>query len=199
MRGAALLVLCAGCFPSISDRFVCAVDADCESGRTCQAELCLPETDVGVDAGPIDMPQIEAPPDAPVDARVCAGGDARATDAAGRCFVAFRTAVKTRAAAELACKADAMELAIVTSAASNVVVQSLVTGIDAYLGATDAVTETQFLWPDGTGLTFSNFRAGEPNNGNGTLQEDCLVIEGGKGGTWDDRPCDRAIAYVCSF
>ena len=127
-----------------------------------------------------------------------ARGDANADDG-GNCFVAFKVAKKTRAAAELACEADLMTLAIITTAASNATTQSLIAGLDAWLGATDVVTENAFLWPDNTPLTFKNFRAGEPNNGDGGGQEDCLVIEGGKGGSWDDRSCAVVAAYVCSF
>ncbi len=92
-----------------------------------------------------------------------------------------------------------MNLAIINSAAGNTTVQSLIIGLDSWLGATDAVTEATFLWPDNTPLAFTNFRAGEPNNGDGNGQEDCLVIEGARGGSWDDRPCGLVLSYVCSF
>ena len=92
------------------------------------------------------------------------------------------------------------------SAAQNAVVQTLVAGVEAaFLGATDAAVEGTFRWPDGSGFTFTNFRAGEPNNGGGQFQEDCVVIEGTRGGSWDDRPCapppvgTGSYAYVCQF
>jgi len=201
----AVLVMLAGCFPRPSDALLCAVEADCADGRTCEQGFCVIAPDAGIivdQEPPIDAPA--SPPDTAPDApppRPCIGGDANATDADGNCFVAFRAGAnrKTRAAAALACQADEMELAIIESAASNTTVQSLIPGLDAWVGATDAVTENTFLWPDNTPLTFTNFRLGEPNNGAGNGQEDCLVIEGGKGGSWDDRPCNFVFAYVCGF
>lgn len=146
---------------------------------------------------------IDAPP--PPDARACAGGDAHAVDpSTGSCLFIVRAA-KTRADAAATCAANAAHLAIIKSAATNAVAQSLAAGADAFLGATDAASEGVYLWPDGTGLVFQNFRAGEPNNGGGQFQEDCLVIEGARGGSWDDRPCapppagSGVYAYVCQL
>ncbi|MBX3161673.1 MAG: hypothetical protein KF773_37275 [Deltaproteobacteria bacterium] len=143
-----------------------------------------------------------APPDAPPDARPCAGGDNRATDATGTCFLYFASA-KTRANAEADCIAHDAHLAKILSAEQNAVVRSITGGTVAFLGATDAVAEGTFLWPDNTPLTYTNYRAGEPNNGSGQYQEDCLVIEAA--GTWDDRPCapppvnSGSYAYVCGY
>ena len=170
--------------------------------------LTRPDAFVPVDTAPSDARPIDAAIDAPPpppDARACAGGDAHAVDpSTGSCLFIFR-APKTRADAAAACAANAAQLATVKSAATNAVVQSLAAGADAFLGATDAVTEGAYLWPDGTGLVFQNFRAGEPNNGGNQFQEDCLVIEGARGGSWDDRPCapppagSGVYAYVCQF
>src|SRR5215470_11497857 len=77
------------------------------------------------DAAPIDA-AIDAPP--PPDARACAGGDAHAVDpSTGGCFFIFR-AGKTRADAEATCGANTAHLAIIKSAATNAVVQSLASG-----------------------------------------------------------------------
>jgi len=171
--------------------------------------LTRPDAFVPRDGARSDAPLVDAPIDAapppPPDARACAGGDARAVDpSTGSCFFIFR-AGKTRADAEATCAANTAHLAIIKSAATNAVVQSLASGADAFLGATDGLTEGVYLWPDGTGLAFQNFRAGEPNNGGGQFQEDCLVIEGARGGSWDDRPCapppagSGIYAYVCQF
>ena len=46
------------------------------------------------------------------------------------------------------------------------------------------------MWDDGTASPrSSNFNTGEPNNGSGTYQEDCIVMRGDKADVWDDRPC----------
>lgn len=187
---------------------MCEVASDCEPGRICDQGFCVKTngsggTEFAIDAATSADAAI-APPDSPPDARLCAGGDARATDENGACFVFF-SAKKTKADAAASCTSQSMHLAIIRSAATNATVQSLVVGVDAFIGASDAVTEGQFLWPDGTGLTFTKFRAGEPNNANGQFQEDCLIIEGALGGTWDDRACapppvnTGVFAYVCQF
>lgn len=201
-----VLVVFAGltaCFPTRSDELTCGVTAECEAGRVCESGFCVvgPDAAVIVESPPVDAPTVmpDTTPDAPP--RPCTGGDANASDAAGHCYVAFKLAAnrKSRPNAELACEALDMTLAIVTTADGNTTAQSLITGLDAWLGATDVAVENTFVWPDDTPVTFENFRAGEPNNGDGNGQEDCLVIEGGKGGTWDDRPCSLVFAYVCGF
>jgi len=152
----------------------------------------------------IDTPPVDTPP---VDAAPCVGGDVRATDqATGACYVFF-LAPLTREDARLSCLTlGATTLLVsVNTVDENTLVKQLIGNNLAFLGGTDAVTEGAYLWPDGTGLTFMNFNAGEPNNGNGAVEEDCLVMHGELGGTWDDRPCapvagiqvPGAYSYVC--
>lgn len=163
---------------------------------------------VPVDAGggeltPSDA-EIDAPPDAPIDARPCTGGTAAATDQNGTCFVFFPGPL-TWNAAQAACVANTSQLAMIKSAQTNQVVTTLIGTADAFVGANDRVTEMAFVWLDGTGLAgYSNWRAGEPNDGS-TNGEDCMIIEGETAGTWDDRPCEPppdgagAYAYVCQY
>lgn len=139
------------------------------------------------------------------DARPCMGGAAHVQAPGGSCFI-LMTGPKPRADAEADCVALGGHLASVTSAADSAAVTTLVAATPAaFLGATDLATEGTYLWPDGTPLTFTNWRTGEPNNGNGQYQEDCLVVVGTLGGGWDDRPCapppagSGSYAYVCSY
>lgn len=141
----------------------------------------------------------------PIDARPCMGGIAAKQEPGGACFVLF-LGPKTRADAELDCVALGGHLATVKTAASNAIVASLVIAIPtAFLGGNDLVAETAYVWPDGTAVSYTNWRAGEPNNGNGGFEEDCMVIQGLLGGVWDDRPCapppagTGSYAYVCSY
>lgn len=154
-------------------------------------------TDATADAAPV--------PDAPPDARPCTGGDAHMADSTGACFVFFLTP-RLYADAQTACAAIAAHLATVPDAATN----TLITGLAAntasvYIGATDAVTEGTFLWQDGSAVTYTNWRTGEPSNGQGQYQEDCVVIQPMLAGVWDDRPCAPppanagSYAYVCQY
>jgi hypothetical protein len=152
---------------------------------------------------------IDAPP---IDARLCAGGDARATDALGSCFVYFIGPL-TYLNAETACTAFGSRLAVIKTAATNATVRSLIAQTDAWVGGTDSASEGSFTWlrnpldPITVGVTYTNWRTGEPNNQGGTNPdgEDCMIIEGDQDGTWDDRPCapppagTGEYAYVCQF
>ncbi|MBA3458513.1 MAG: C-type lectin domain-containing protein [Deltaproteobacteria bacterium] len=178
------LVLAAGCGAELTDD---------------KKQNLVPDSGLTIDAA------IDALP--PVDARPCTGGDARMQDPSGTCFILF-TGPKIRADAEADCVALGGHLATVKSATSNTTVTALVANTpSAFLGATDLTTENTFLWPDGSALTYTNWRTGEPNNGGtgATYQEDCVVIQGMLGGVWDDRPCapppagSGSYAYVCSY
>ncbi|HEX7701703.1 MAG TPA: C-type lectin domain-containing protein [Kofleriaceae bacterium] len=159
---------------------------------------------VGADSGVDSMPLLI---DAGPDARGCTGGDSHATDSDGNCYLFF-AGPKTFPQAKTACAAVPAHQVKITSASQNAVVAQLSLGSDAFIGATDAVTEGTFLWDDGTPLTFTMFGTGEPNNGSGVYEEDCLVMAGKRtpADTWDDRPCTTGIvanagsySYVCEY
>ncbi len=176
----------------------------------CHAELADPQINQQsqLDAATSDtLPVDAAPADMAVDARPCTGGQASGTDpATGTCFVFF-SAPLPYAQAEAACANIAAKLAVIKSVVTNTHVLGLVGTADAFIGATDRTTEGTFLWLDNAAdpltATYTNWRAGEPNNG-GTDGEDCAIIEGARMGTWDDRPCvvtgaAGAYAYVCQY
>jgi hypothetical protein len=152
----------------------------------------------------------EPPLDPPADARPCMGGQASAVDTStGACFVYF-TGPLTYNEATTACTTFGAQLAVVKSAQTNAAVLSIVGATDAFLGADDRTVEDTYRWRgdvnDPVSAGYTNWRTGEPNNGNDTHEEDCMIIEGARGGTWDDRPCDPtqvatagAYAYVCQF
>jgi hypothetical protein len=159
---------------------------------------------IGADGNTADSGHVT--PDASPDARVCAGGDAHSSDGTN-CFLFFATP-KTWAQAKAACDALPAQLAKISNAAQNTIVAQLSLDADSFIGATDAVTEGTFLWEDGTPLTYTHFATGEPNNGSGQYQEDCLVMAGKHTppDAWDDRPCTTGIVagagsypYVCEY
>ncbi|MFN0252161.1 MAG: C-type lectin domain-containing protein [Kofleriaceae bacterium] len=156
----------------------------------------------GTDSAPIDA----TPIDATIDARPCDGGQARGTDPSTGTCVVFFSAPLPYLQAETACNAIAAKLVVIKSAQTNTHVLGLVGNVvDAFIGASDRTTEGTFLWLDNAADPlsggFTNWRAGEPNNG-GVAGEDCAIIEGELMGTWDDRPCagiGGAYPYVCQY
>jgi hypothetical protein len=100
-------------------------------------------------------------------------------------------------------------LAFLMNAAVDAFAEQMVGTTNTWIGLTDRVTEGTFVWDDGTPLAFTNWHAGEPNNGGSgaTYQEDCVIIAGERvGKQWDDRPCDASevptsgsFAYLCQY
>uniref|UniRef100_A0A8C4HRM7 C-type lectin domain-containing protein n=1 Tax=Dicentrarchus labrax TaxID=13489 RepID=A0A8C4HRM7_DICLA len=64
----------------------------------------------------------------------------------------------------------------------------------AWIGLTDRVTEGVWKWVDGTPLTTSFWRSGEPNNYYGR-NEDCVEIT--NNGGWNDLVCENEINWIC--
>jgi hypothetical protein len=122
------------------------------------------------------------------------------------CFLFF-TGPLPAAQAETQCEMTGAHLAKIETADADAVAELVVGTKDTYIGATDQAVEGTFLWGDGSSLTFTNWRAGEPNNGGASgIAENCAVIAGAKAGKgWDDRPCALqasgagTYAYLCSF
>lgn len=153
---------------------------------------------------PVDGPaQSDGPP---VDARVCAGGDARTTDpATGHCYILF-VVPQIRDVARTTCSNLNGRLASVDSANENAVIAGLIGPNDAFLGGNDEAVEGTFVWDDGTSFLLTNWNTGEPNNALGMFEEDCIVMLNNTTaapGKWDDRPCapgpvgTGSYAFVC--
>jgi len=139
-----------------------------------------------------DAPQIDAPIQGP-DAQACVGGDTRSIDAAtGACYVLFNTPM-TRNAARTVCQGlgAGTRLASIQSASEATVITNLVGATPAaFLGGSDETLEGTFVWDDGSSVQLTQWNTGEPNNGAGMFEEDCIVILGATlAGKWDDRPC----------
>jgi hypothetical protein len=154
------------------------------------------------DAQPADTVRDAVTIDAPL---ACVGGDTRATDpTTGACYVFF-TGPVIRDVARSMCEAlgPGTTLATVQTAGEITLIASLIGTSTAFLGGGDEAVEGTFRWEDGTGVMLANWNTGEPNNALGSFEEDCMVVLGGVGGTWDDRPCAPppvdlgAYGFVC--
>lgn len=60
------------------------------------------------------------------------------------------------------------QLATVSSTAQNKFFQSNLTTSNGWIGLSDAISEGNFTWNNGTQLSYSNWQSGEPNNFGGT-------------------------------
>ncbi len=140
---------------------------------------------------------------APADAQPsfdgpCGEGDASFEDANGVCYEYF-FATKDWAGARSACQQLGGDLARIDDLATNGILASLVPTAfpNAWLRGTDALSEGAWNWA-GEQMSYQNWRAGEPNNGGGgAAQENCMIIESNKGGSWDDRTCLELNSYLC--
>lgn len=90
------------------------------------------------------------------------------------------------------------QLATVKSASDLDAIKPILAGNTAWLGASDAETEGQWKWVDGTAMDYSNWASGEPNNGGG--DEDALQIYSSPLGKWNDFPGEAPMsAYVIEY
>jgi hypothetical protein len=148
----------------------------------------------------------DASSDGLVDGRPCTGGTTAMTGPDGSCFV-FVATPKTYLLAKAACEAMNAHLAYIKSAALDTFAEGFIGAVDTWIGGSDRATEMTFVWEDGTPFVFTNWHTGEPNNGGGTYQEDCVIIAGARvDKQWDDRPCDATevatsgnFAYLCNY
>lgn len=135
------------------------------------------------DARPADAPPI------PIDARACLGGDSRSVDpATGACYVFFATPM-TRDAGRTVCQGLGARLASIQSATESTLITNLIGATLAFIGGSDEALEGTFVWEDGSPFQLTKWNTGEPNNGAGMFEEDCVVVHGELAGVWDDRPC----------
>ncbi|WAS90690.1 CotH kinase family protein [Nannocystis punicea] len=69
-----------------------------------------------------------------------------------------------------------------------------IAGNDWWIGLNDLDTEDDFVWTDGTPLSFTAWNEGEPNNAG---EEDCVNLPAWTAGLWNDLPCDSPRPYIC--
>ncbi|CAH1794591.1 unnamed protein product [Owenia fusiformis] len=69
---------------------------------------------------------------------------------------------------------------------------------NAWLGGNRIGREhPDFRWQDGTGMSYTNWAPGEPNNGGiGGPEQECMIIREDDG-KWDDIECDLEKIGIC--
>jgi hypothetical protein len=143
----------------------------------------------------------------PPDAQPCVEGDVQ-IEGGGSCYMLFLTR-STWDTARLACQALGGHLATAASQAENDLFSSIAPSVagsgdeDVWIGGTDQAVEGTWVWDNGEPMTFEGWRLDplEPNDGGdgpgGAKIENCMIIEGDRGGTWDDRDCPTLYPYMC--
>jgi hypothetical protein len=200
LLGCTLLGGLAGCGgASIGD----PIPGEADAAAAAPADAAVPTADAA--GGTVDAAS-DPPPDAPPpppDARVCAGGDAQVEDpTTGTCYI-YIAAGFDWFDAQAECEALGGHLAVPTSTQEVLLLTLLVpTGApdDAWLGGTDEGDEMNWRWVNGEPFEFTNWRSGEPNDGNsGSVAEDCMVLEADNNGLWDDKDCVRLFPSLCEI
>jgi hypothetical protein len=95
------------------------------------------------------------------------------------------------------------QLAVVPDAKTWEFIKGL-TKTKVWLGATDEKVEGEWVWVDGTKVTFTSWVAGNPSNTNGS--ENYLTTAPKYGGNWNDWPKDwdaakdaPVVGYICEW
>jgi hypothetical protein len=109
----------------------------------------------------------------------------------GKLYGFFATPL-SRAAAAASCDSAGMDLVTIPDAATNTVIQSLMTA-DSWIGLSDLVAEGNFAWDSGEAVTYTNWGGGEPN---GLTFENGVVLFKSDG-SWNDLAVGVTKPYVC--
>jgi len=88
--------------------------------------------------------------------------------------------------------ANGGHLAIINSATENNFLANLLTIQSAYIGLSDAASQGTFQWVDGSGLSYTNWYAGQPNN----YQSFQDYVELLADGQWNDQYNNKALEYI---
>ncbi|KAE8591329.1 hypothetical protein XENTR_v10018403 [Xenopus tropicalis] len=99
-------------------------------------------------------------------------------------------------ASKLTCKKAGGRIATPMNEAENSALLSILKEQNkyAYLGVTEGVIPSIYLYLDGTPLSYSNWRKNEPN---GKGKEKC--VEMFTDGQWNDKACNQNRLTVCEF
>lgn len=154
------------------------------------------EAGAGPDAGnKFDDSDDDGPDAAPIS--LCNDGvDQVEAPVSGGCYMLFDNQ-QNWDAARVACEALGPDthLATVADAAENQLISDLAGSARVWIAGSDAGNEGNWIWYNGEAFAFDNWRSGEPNDGDGN--EDCMSLEGDRGGSWDDQPCGESKRFVC--
>jgi len=111
----------------------------------------------------------------------------------GSCYWVGESGSFTYAEAVEACRGRGMRLASIHSQRENAFINALTDGWSSWIGLSDALTEGDFQWLDGSPLDYQNWGTLQPDGGD---LQDCAYIYGFSG-YWKDFMCDYHEGAVC--
>ncbi|XP_055765489.1 C-type lectin domain family 12 member B-like [Salvelinus fontinalis] len=110
------------------------------------------------------------------------------------------TETKTWQESRLDCFERGADLVIINSEEEKKLLYQLDGDADllVWIGLTDSVNEGAWKWVDGTPLTTSYWKSGQPERGD-TNNKDCVEVYHRDDvlANWNDAPCDRMLHWIC--
>lgn len=116
----------------------------------------------------------------------------------GNCIILFETA-RAWGSARLWCQVAAgADLLTIPGPVTNFHAELLSEGERVWVGASDLDEEGTWVWVDGSDVAYQSWDPGEPNNSGQTGDEDCMELNYGSRGAWNDDACARAKPFLCA-
>jgi hypothetical protein len=169
------------------------VDVERDAGVVVEV---VPPVVVPVVVPPVVAPPVVVPPVVVPPAELCTGLTLGAS-----CYELFNSFLSWDAA-EQQCVGWGGHLASIGSPEENAALDawpaqlglSTADGSGIWVGGTDAQSDGQFLWVDGSPFTLQGWAPGQPDNGAGI---DCIEKRNDGAGQWYDRRCIDSLRYLC--
>ncbi|XP_070569367.1 perlucin-like protein [Ptychodera flava] len=112
------------------------------------------------------------------------------------CYYGYVHPLFTYDEARTICDGMSSDLAIVDDADENLFLEQFTQGsYSIWIGLSDAAEEGNWVWVDNSGISYTNWSDGEPNNSGG--DENCAHILDNKDGKWNDSHCSDLRGFVC--
>lgn len=98
--------------------------------------------------------------------------------------------------ADQVCEGLGGMLARITSSAENSTVANLVI-TPTWIGANDIAVEDDWVWPDGSTVSYDDWGSGEPDDAGNA---DCAITNtSGRRGEWSDTRCSTEYQFICEM
>ncbi|XP_046570815.1 uncharacterized protein LOC124279057 [Haliotis rubra] len=113
---------------------------------------------------------------------------------ADRCYFLSNT-VKSWPDALSDCRRQGADLLSIHSDEENTYISTSVTQGTAWIGLNDLSREGVYSWTDGSPLNFARWGPDEPDNM--SPAEDCVQVNFGSPGFWNDLGCSSTLQFIC--